>query len=202
MRRVGYREYTVPKLYIRENNDFPNILLVIHAQKNPPTPTMAADKQMMMTLRETVALAWILLAPLVLTKHEVSAFQLAHTINSDRVHGGSAADRHLASRLATTRHLKLPASSSSLLATNKDRSRGDDSSSVEEYRNAATQFLSNFMSNNDEMKNDRGGTNPVEAINFQAPKIPSTTSMETLASALDFELIQSEWFVTGKVNPR
>ena len=91
----------------------------------------------------------------------------------------------------------------SLFATNKDNK--DGSSSVEEYRNKVTEFLSNFMSKNNG-KNDMKDTNdtddPLASIDFNAPKIPSTTTMETLAQALDYELIQSEWFVTGNVNPR
>jgi ABC-type transport system substrate-binding protein len=42
---------------------------------------------------------------------------------------------------------------------------------------------------------------PLGDIDFDAPKIPPTTSLETLAAALDYELIDKEWFVTGRVNP-
>ena len=71
-------------------------------------------------------------------------------------------------------------------------------SGVEEYRNSVTKALSNFMSS-DSMAGKK--EDPIAAIDFQAPKIPSSTSLETLAAALDYELIETEWFVTGKVNP-
>ncbi len=71
-------------------------------------------------------------------------------------------------------------------------------SNVEEYRNAVTKILSNFM-NKDSMA--MSAVDPLSDIDFCAPKIPPTTSLETLASALDYELIEKEWFVTGKVNP-
>lgn len=69
-------------------------------------------------------------------------------------------------------------------------------SDVEEYKNAATKVLSNFMQK-DYMV---AATDPLAEIDFNAPKIPPTTSLETLAAALDYELIEKEWFVTGKVN--
>ena len=84
-----------------------------------------------------------------------------------------------------------------LLATNDDNDNMKDGSSVEEYRNAAAEFLSKFMSKGNKKEDD-----PLKAIDFNVPKIPSTTTMETLAQALDYDLIQSEWFVTGNVNPR
>jgi hypothetical protein len=69
-------------------------------------------------------------------------------------------------------------------------------SNVEEYKNIATKVLSNFMK-----KDSMPAADPLADIDFDAPKIPSTTSLETLAAALDYELIEKEWFVTGKVNP-
>lgn len=69
-------------------------------------------------------------------------------------------------------------------------------SGVEEYRNAVTKVLSNFM-----QKESMSVTDPFSDIDFDAPKIPPKTSLETLAAALDYELIEKEWFVTGRVNP-
>lgn len=72
----------------------------------------------------------------------------------------------------------------------------DKPSNVEEYRNSITQVLSNFM-----QKDTMPTVDPLSNIDFGSPKIPPTTSLETLAAALDYELIEKEWFVTGKVNP-
>ncbi|KAL7538028.1 hypothetical protein ACHAXR_008230, partial [Thalassiosira sp. AJA248-18] len=72
-------------------------------------------------------------------------------------------------------------------------------SDVDEYRNAPTAFLSNFMQSN----NNDGGEEPIDPladIDFNAPKSPKVP-LETLAAILDAELYQKEWFVTGKVNP-
>jgi hypothetical protein len=71
-----------------------------------------------------------------------------------------------------------------------------DMQTVEEYRNPVTKVLSIFM-----QKDAMPTTDPFADIDFQAPKIASTTSLKTLAAALDYELIEKEWFVTGKVNP-
>jgi hypothetical protein len=73
-------------------------------------------------------------------------------------------------------------------------------STVEEYRNMATNILSNFMQK-DKMTKENEDTNPISKIDFEAPKISSSTSLETLAAALDYELSEREWFVTGNVNP-
>lgn len=73
-------------------------------------------------------------------------------------------------------------------------------SGVEAYRNGVTKVLSNFMQK-DESSMSAAATDPFSDIDFDAPKIPPTTSLETLASALDYELIGKEWFVTGRVNP-
>jgi hypothetical protein len=70
-------------------------------------------------------------------------------------------------------------------------------SDVEEYKNAATKFLSNFMQKDSMVT----AADPLADIDFNAPKIPATTSLETLVAALDYELIEKEWFVTGNVNP-
>lgn len=68
-------------------------------------------------------------------------------------------------------------------------------SSVDEYRNGVTQFLSNFMQKDQEAQMD-----PLADIDFNSPKV-SKMSLEKLAAALDRELYEKEWFVTGRVNP-
>jgi len=69
-------------------------------------------------------------------------------------------------------------------------------SDVQEYRNAATEVLSKFMKKEEEEADD-----PLAGIDFSAPKLVQKLSLETLAAALDAELYEKEWFVTGKVNP-
>jgi hypothetical protein len=73
---------------------------------------------------------------------------------------------------------------------------GGESSGVEEYRNAVTGFLSNFMQNEAQMNKE----DPLAKIDFDAPKI-GKVGLETLAAMLDAELYEKEWFVTGNVNP-
>ena len=86
------------------------------------------------------------------------------------------------------------------------------SSDVDEYRNPATAFLSNFMQQQTPTKapessittvaqDDDTSTDPLANINFQSPKLQTNINIETLAKILDAELIDKEWFVTGKVNP-
>jgi len=85
------------------------------------------------------------------------------------------------------------------LCSTPDGPRDDDTvkvSGVEEYRNAVTKVLSNFMQNE-----AMPAVDPLADIDFNAPKISPATSLGTLASALDYELIEKEWFVTGRVNP-
>lgn len=67
-------------------------------------------------------------------------------------------------------------------------------SPVEEYRNAATNVLSNFMSSGEPAEDPLGG------IDFDCPKV-SKMPIDTLASMLDRELYEKEWFVNGNVNP-
>lgn len=82
---------------------------------------------------------------------------------------------------------------------NKDAST-TTTSGVEEYKNVATKVLSNFMQKD---KMEIIGNNPIDEIDFDSNiKIPSTTSIQDLAQALDCELIEKEWFVTGKVRRR
>lgn len=74
-------------------------------------------------------------------------------------------------------------------------------SPVEEYKNAPTKFLSNFMgSDSPSMSSDTINNNPIDSIDFNAPKFKKV-ELETLAAILDYELTKKEWFVTGNVNP-
>jgi hypothetical protein len=73
-----------------------------------------------------------------------------------------------------------------------------DKGSVEEYKNAATSFLSNFMQKSGTKGED--SRDPLCTINFYAPKV-AKMDLETLAATLDSELYEKEWFVTGQVNP-
>lgn len=81
----------------------------------------------------------------------------------------------------------------------------DGSTTVEEYRNPATKFLSGFMQKDDTMMTKSDTTDDSndrrDIIDFQAPKIVPSTSLKTLAAALDYELTEKEWFVSGDVNP-
>ena len=70
----------------------------------------------------------------------------------------------------------------------------------QEYRNAATEILSNFIQSPDKNKEDATLPSPLEDIDFKAPKQP-VTNLNLLAAILDYELSQKEWFVTGLVNP-
>ena len=71
-------------------------------------------------------------------------------------------------------------------------------SPVEEYKNAATKVLSNFMEK--ESPTSEAVSNPIDSIDFDAPKFPKV-DLDTLAQVLDYELYNKEWFVTGNVNP-
>lgn len=78
-----------------------------------------------------------------------------------------------------------------------------DNEIEKEYRNVATQVLSNFLPKEKEENiaaNGQDSIDPIAAINFSAPKI-SKKNLEELAAILDYELYDKEWFVTGNVNP-
>jgi len=75
----------------------------------------------------------------------------------------------------------------------------NDDSPVEEYKNLPTKILSQFMGGSKE-EDDVVETNPIDSINFEAPKYQAT-DIDTLAKVLDYELVNKEWFVTGNVNP-
>jgi hypothetical protein len=84
---------------------------------------------------------------------------------------------------------------------NEDSENEDNGSTVEEYRNVATQVLSNFMQKDKIETDGDENSSPNPTIDFQVPKISPSTSLTTLAAALDCELTEKEWFVTGNVNP-
>lgn len=77
----------------------------------------------------------------------------------------------------------------------------DKSQGVEEYRNPVTEFLANFMDNKSAMEDSKQQDDPLDAIDFDAPKLAKRMTLEQLAAALDAELYEKEWFVTGNVNP-
>lgn len=66
---------------------------------------------------------------------------------------------------------------------------------MEEYKNPITTFLANFM-----QKEETTEENPLDSIDFGVPKL-SKLPIDVLASKLDRELYEKEWFVTGNVNP-
>lgn len=78
-----------------------------------------------------------------------------------------------------------------------------DKENDKEYRNVATQLLSNFLPKEKDENisvNGKDDNDPISAIDFSAPKI-SKKSLQELAAILDYELYGKEWFVTGIVNP-
>ena len=79
-------------------------------------------------------------------------------------------------------------------------SKKEGGGSVEEYRNAITGVLSNFMQGGDMHAKGETTEDPLCDTDFDAPKI-NKTDLVTLASMLDAELYEKEWFVTGRVNP-
>ena len=72
-------------------------------------------------------------------------------------------------------------------------------SDVDEYRNAPTAFLSNFMQKT-AVSSTTGAGGDLADIDFDGPKI-TKVKLDTLAAMLDYELYEKEWFVTGLVNP-
>jgi hypothetical protein len=104
-------------------------------------------------------------------------------------------------------------------SNNKPNNPNTKTTAVEEYRNVATKILSNFLSKADDdgssslssvsstradtNANDNASTNhndPDSGIDWDAPKVPCL-DISVLAQALDAELYEKEWFVTGNVNP-
>jgi hypothetical protein len=68
--------------------------------------------------------------------------------------------------------------------------------SEERYQNKVAELFSNLLPGKAEENDDT-----LAGIDFDAPKRMKKESLEALAEALDSELYQAEWFVTGKVNP-
>lgn len=89
---------------------------------------------------------------------------------------------------------------------NNDKTVNQSKTGNQQYRNLATEILSNFMqkttkNENPKQQQGEGGVlSVVDQIDFKAPKRP-IPDLNTLAAVLDYELTQTEWFVTGKVNP-
>ena len=82
----------------------------------------------------------------------------------------------------------------------------NDSSTANDldYKNLPTKILSNFMSKPQDDADGAmvaDGPNPIDSIDFDAPKFSSPVDLSTLAAILDFELNAKEWFVSGNVNP-
>jgi hypothetical protein len=99
-----------------------------------------------------------------------------------------------AGSLRMTREKHISRSLLSMLESEaKERSGGG----VEEYKNAPTKILSNFMGSS---ADTASSINPIDLIDFDAKKFQKV-DLDTLAGILDYELYNKEWFVTGNVNP-
>lgn len=85
-----------------------------------------------------------------------------------------------------------------VVAATESGGDGEKMSSVDEYRNAPTAFLANFMQKPE--GSEEAKVDPLADIDFDAPKSPKL-SLADLAAVLDAELYEKEWFVTGRVNP-
>jgi len=111
--------------------------------------------------------------------------------------------------VALARHVQQRISSYSVVvvaATPGNGKGGDESdvrpgSNVDEYRNAPTAILSNFLQSSGGSTAVKTTIDPLADIDFNAPKQSPKLSLETLAAVLDYELYEKEWFVTGKINP-
>jgi hypothetical protein len=103
-------------------------------------------------------------------------------------------------RSGLVKHVKVAAPSTAvkpLLLVSRNSpcklTKSNNDMQSQEYRNGVTQVLSNFMQ-------PQNNVDPLAYINFDAPKQP-ILNIHKLAQVLDYELVQNEWFVTGKVNP-
>ena len=112
-------------------------------------------------------------------------------------------------RLATTSRHNNNGVKSALIITKAQMKNKEET----EYKNLATSILSNFMQNKDDENksskldnesdsdSDNMSSNPIlSKINFNAPKFKKVP-IEKLASIIDAELYEKEWFVNGNVNP-
>jgi hypothetical protein len=91
---------------------------------------------------------------------------------------------------------------------NDDNNEKKKNEKETEYRNVATMFLSNFMGSNQDGPEKTNNANVDEDndrlgdIDFSAPKFDNSNGdLELFAQLLDYELYNSEWFVTGNVSP-
>jgi hypothetical protein len=133
----------------------------------------------------------------------ISSAFLSGSLSFELHHGSSRATRFIAgARRAPTPTYFMNRNE------NDDDNDNDNynrvSKGVEEYRNPVTQILSNFMGKPDSAANNDNNEDAGELlaeIDFAAPKLKRKLSLERLAAVLDAELYDSEWFVTGKVNP-
>ena len=128
------------------------------------------------------------------------------------VASATAATAATAAATATASRLSCRLCSKKSNNNSNEEENASPSSGPEEYRNAATKILSRFLSSpsldkNQERSDSQPQTNDddddvvISRIDWDAPKI-GKVPLETLAQALDAELYASEWFVTGRVNPR
>jgi hypothetical protein len=85
-----------------------------------------------------------------------------------------------------------------LQETNQDSTTPNNN---DEYRNALTRFLSQFLPSQQKQETQPENSQPliVDVVDWKAPKIPKLP-LATLAELLDAELWEREWFVTGNVN--
>ena len=97
-------------------------------------------------------------------------------------------------------HVLHVATRTALFSADNDDESTSSSSSVQEYKNAPTKILSNFMGKPGP-EDGAPTTNPIDSIDFTAPKFNRKVDLDTLAAILDYELYNKEWFVTGNVNP-
>lgn len=120
----------------------------------------------------------------------------------------SSSHNRLVITTTTTTATTQPRSSSRVRLwsdNNQEQENGNDGN--QKYRNVATEFLSKFMMSPEDATTTTSSSSttptdddPWTDIDFNAPKKP-IRNLETLAALLDYEIYQSEWFVTGRVNP-
>jgi hypothetical protein len=106
----------------------------------------------------------------------------------------------MAMRQLQSSHTSISKWTGRLATTKDDENEMDVAVTVEEYRNIATQFLSNFLTTtNSKDTNNRSSLSDIQFWN--QPKLSNRVPIHVLAQALDAELYHLQWFVTGNVNP-
>lgn len=150
----------------------------------PPSFFLLSSRSSTMAANTSLSAAAVCLLVLLSSETCVEAFQSPmHITHSDTAsHPGKAA--HLVA----------------LRASQQQNDSGGDL----DYKNLPTKILSNFMSKSEEGADEamaEATPNPIDAIDFDAPKFSTKVDLPTLAAILDYELTEKEWFVTGKVNP-